>query len=106
MERQLTQMVRLVDDLLDVSRITTGRLGVRKAVTALQSVVRDAVETVRPFVESRSHALELNLPPQSVSVEGDRTRLAQVFANLLHNAAKYTEPGGRISLALEREGNE
>jgi signal transduction histidine kinase len=106
MERQLAQMVRLVDDLLDVSRITTGKLGIRKSVVEVQAAVRDAIDTVRPFVESRNHQLEVQLPSQPISVEGDRTRMAQVFANLLHNAAKYTEPGGYITLSLAREGDE
>ncbi len=106
MERQVSQMVRLVDDLLDVSRITTGKLVIRKSVMELQAAVRDAVETVRPFIESRRHDLELQLPSQPISVEGDRTRLAQVFSNLLHNAAKYTEPGGYITLSVAQEGKE
>jgi CheY-like chemotaxis protein len=99
-------MVRLVDDLLDVSRITTGKLGIRKSVVEVQAAVRDALDTVRPFVESRKHELEVQLPSQPICVEGDRTRLGQVFANLLHNAAKYTEPGGYITLSLAREGEE
>jgi signal transduction histidine kinase len=103
MERQLAQMVRLVDDLLDVSRITTGKLGIRTAPIEAQAAIRDGIETVRPYVESRSHTLEVELPPQPVWVEGDRTRLAQVFANLVHNAAKYTEPGGRITVSLAQE---
>jgi signal transduction histidine kinase len=100
MERQLNQMVRLVDDLLDVSRITTGKLGVRKTVVDVRDAVRDAVETVRPFIDTRKHELDLVLPAGDVPAEGDRTRLSQVFANLLHNAAKYTEPGGHIRLTL------
>jgi signal transduction histidine kinase len=106
MERQLTQMVRLVDDLLDVSRITTGKLGIRKAVVEVQAAVRDALDTTRPFVESRNHQIEVQLPSQPICVEGDRTRLAQVFANLVNNAAKYTEPGGYITLSLASEGDE
>jgi signal transduction histidine kinase/CheY-like chemotaxis protein len=106
MERQLAQMVRLVDDLLDVSRITTGKLGIRKSLLEVQAAVRDAIETARPYVESRNHQLEVQLPSQALCVEGDRTRLAQVFANLLHNAAKYTEPGGYITLSLAAEGDE
>src|SRR5205823_6592177 len=85
MERQVAHMVRLVDDLLDVSSITTGKLAIRKSVIDLQSVVHDAVETTRPFIESRRHTLEVNVPQQQISVEGDRTRLAQVIGNLLHN---------------------
>ncbi len=103
MERQLRQMVRLVDDLLDVSRITTGKLAVRKQFIDLHGVLEDAVETVRPFIESRQHRLELRIAPEPLTVLGDGTRLAQVFGNLLHNAAKYTEPGGVITLAARRE---
>jgi signal transduction histidine kinase/CheY-like chemotaxis protein len=106
MERQLAQMVRLVDDLLDVSRITTGKLGIRKALLEVQAAVRDGIETVRPFLESRRHTLEVQMPSQAISVEGDRTRLAQVFANLLHNAGKYTEPGGYIVISLAEEGGQ
>ena len=106
MERQMLQMVRLVDDLLDVSRITTGKLAVRKTVVDLHDVLRDAVEIAKPFIESRRHAFETVVPPEPVVVEGDRTRLAQVFSNLLNNAAKYTQPGGRIQLRLAREGRE
>ena len=106
MDRQLAQMVRLVDDLLDVSRITTGKLGIRKAVVEVQAAVRDAIDTARQFIESRGHQLEVQLPSQPICVEGDRTRLAQVFANLLHNAAKYTGSDGYITLSLAREGEE
>ena len=106
MDRQLRQMVRLVDDLLDVSRITTGKLGLRKSVLDLRSVVRDALETARPFVESRRHALDVDVPQEAVPVEGDATRLSQVISNLVHNAAKYTDPGGRVRVSLAREGRE
>ena len=106
MERQLGQMVRLVDDLLDVSRITTGKLAVRKNVVELQAVVRSAVETTRPFIESQRHLFEQRVDPRPIHVEADATRLSQVFSNLLHNAAKYTEPGGRIELSARREGDE
>ncbi|HEX4781561.1 MAG TPA: ATP-binding protein [Usitatibacter sp.] len=106
MQRQLAQMVRLVDDLLDVSRITTGKLAVRKEPLELQAAIHDAIETVRPLVESRRHTLEVTLPPEPLMVQGDRTRLSQVFANLLNNAAKYTEPGGKLRLSLITEGNE
>jgi signal transduction histidine kinase len=104
MDRQLNQMVRLVDDLLDVSRITTGKLAVRKAVMDVQGAVRDAIETVRPFLVSQDHSLEVSIPAEPIAIEGDRTRLAQVFANLLHNASKYTEPGGRLTLTVALEG--
>jgi signal transduction histidine kinase/ActR/RegA family two-component response regulator len=106
MQRQLAQMVRLVDDLLDVSRITTGKLAVRREPLPLQSAVQDALETVRPFMESRRHQLDVSLPPEPLLVHGDRTRLAQIFSNLLNNAAKYTEPGGRVWLSLQAEGHE
>ena len=103
MDRQLRQMVRLVDDLLDVSRITTGKFAVRKARIDLRDTVRDALETVRPFVEARRHALEVRVSDAPLPVDGDAARLAQVIGNLLHNAAKYTEPGGRIELEAKQE---
>jgi signal transduction histidine kinase/CheY-like chemotaxis protein len=106
MQRQVGQLVRLVDDLIDVSRITTGKLAVRKVVFDLRSALRDAVETARPFIDSRRHALDVRLPREPLPVDGDTTRLAQVFSNLLNNAAKYTEPGGRIELTAGREGKE
>ena len=106
MQRQLAQMVRLVDDLLDVSRITTGKLAVRREPVPLQSVVQDALETVRPLMESRRHQLDVSVPAEPLIVQGDRTRLAQVLSNLLNNAAKYTEPGGRVWLSLQAEGHE
>jgi len=106
MQRQLGQMVRLVDDLLDVSRITTGKLAVRKTIIDLQEPLRDALETVRPLIDARRHVLELDLPRQPIPVEGDRTRLAQVFANLLNNAAKYTQPGGHIKLVARVEARD
>ncbi|MEO5700886.1 MAG: ATP-binding protein [Casimicrobiaceae bacterium] len=102
MERQLQQMVRLVDDLLDVSRITTGKLVLRRERTALASVIRNAVDTSRPFIDSRGHALVVKLPAESAELDADPTRLSQVFSNLLNNAAKYTDPGGRISVTAER----
>jgi signal transduction histidine kinase/CheY-like chemotaxis protein len=103
MDRQLRQMVRLVDDLLDVSRITTGKLAVRKAVFDLRDAARDAIETVRPFIDARNHPLEVAMGEAALPVDGDRARLSQVIGNLLHNASKYTEPGGRIFLTLAQE---
>lgn len=105
MARQLQQMVRLVDDLLDVSRITTGKLALRVERTDLATVVRNAIDTVRPFVDARGHALVVRVPPETVPLDADATRLAQVFSNLLNNAAKYTDPGGRIALSALRDGN-
>ncbi len=102
MERQVGHLVRLVDDLLEVSRITRGNLELRKAVVSLAQVIENALETTRPLIEARKQELTLNLPPQRLSVNGDLTRLAQVVSNLLSNAAKYTPEGGRIWLTVER----
>jgi two-component system, sensor histidine kinase len=104
MERQLAQMVRLVDDLIDVSRISTGRLAVKKERVELQAVVRNAVEIVASFIEKRGHTLQIELPAQPVWINADPTRLAQVFSNLLNNAAKYTDQGGRIAFHAELDG--
>lgn len=105
MERQLCQMVRLVDDLLDVSRITQNKLELRKERVALATVIHNAVETSRPLMEQAGHAFSFIIPPEPVYLDADLTRLAQVFSNLLNNAAKYTEPGGRITLTgLVSEG--
>jgi PAS domain S-box-containing protein len=106
MERQLTQMVRLVDDLLDVSRITRNRLELRRERVELAAVVTNAVETSRPLIDAGGHQLTVSLPPEPVFVDADVTRLGQVFANLLNNAAKYSERGGRIRLTAERQGGE
>ncbi len=106
MERQLEQMVRLVDDLMDVSRITRGKVELRKERVQLSAVVNSAVETSRPLVEQMGHELTVSLHPQPVILDADPTRLAQVFSNLLNNAAKYSERGGRIRLTAERRGSE
>jgi signal transduction histidine kinase len=106
MERQLGQMVRIIDDLLDVSRISRGKLALRRERVDLAKVLRQAVETSRPLIEAGRHELTVRLPADPVFVDADATRLAQVFANLLNNAAKYTEPGGRILLSLEHQGAE
>ncbi len=104
MERQLHQMVRLVDDLLDVSRISRGVLELRKEHVDLASVVRSAVETNRPLMEQYGHELTVGMPAGQIVVDADPTRLAQVFANLLNNAAHYTRKGGRVSLTVTTEG--
>ncbi len=104
MERQLAQLVRLVDDLLDISRISRNRLELRKARVTLASVVENAVETARPLIESKGHAFIVTLPSEPVYLDADLTRLAQVFGNLLNNSAKYTDPGGRIELIAEVDG--
>jgi PAS domain S-box-containing protein len=106
MERQLGHIVRLVGDLIDVSRVTRGELQLRRQPTELATVIAHAVETCRPVIDRRGHQLSVTLPDEPVWLDADLTRLAQVFANLLHNAAKYTEPGGRIRLAARREGSD
>ncbi len=104
MERQVGHMVRLVDDLLEVSRITRGKIELRKERVELAAVVRSAVETSRPLIEAARHGLTVSLPPGPVPLEADPVRLAQVVANLLNNAAKYTEECGQIWLAARRDG--
>jgi signal transduction histidine kinase/ActR/RegA family two-component response regulator len=106
MERQLKQMVRLVDDLLDVSRITTGKLNVRREAVDLASTIRSAVDTTTPLIEARGHRLSLDLPDIPILLYADSIRLAQVIANLLNNAAKYTDPNGEIGLSVTVEGKE
>jgi PAS domain S-box-containing protein len=106
MERQLRQLVRLIDDLLDVSRITRDKLKLRKERADLAAVVRNAVEIARPLLEEAGHELTVTLPDEPVPVDADAARLAQVFSNLLNNAAKYTDRGGRVWLTAERHGGE
>jgi two-component system, chemotaxis family, CheB/CheR fusion protein len=105
MARQLKQLVRLVDDLLDVSRITRGKIGLHRERVDVGAVIQNAVETSRPFIEAAGHDLTVTLPPEPVYIDADPTRLAQVFANLLNNAAKYTDSSGAIHLAAERHDN-
>lgn len=106
MERQLGQMIRLVDDLLDLSRISRNKLELRKARIDLWAVIQSAVETARPQIEAHGHTLTVTLPPSPVYLHADLTRLAQVFWNLLNNSAKYMEPGGRINLTATAAGSE
>ncbi|HEX3147550.1 MAG TPA: ATP-binding protein [Gemmataceae bacterium] len=106
MERQFKQMVRLVDDLLDISRIATGKLELRKERVELAAVLRDAVEASRPLIDGGGHVLTVTLPPDPILVDADPTRLGQVFLNLLNNAAKYSERGGQIWLSVERDNSE
>jgi PAS domain S-box-containing protein len=106
MKRQLAHMVRLIDDLLDLSRITRGKVELRRERVDLALVLQDAVDTSRPLIESCGHQFSLVLPRDPVYVNADRMRLAQVFANLLNNAAKYTPQGGRIRLSVERQGTD
>jgi signal transduction histidine kinase len=105
-DRQINQLVRLVDDLLDVSRITRGKLPLRKERVELAAAVRSAVETARPLIEAAGHEFTLILPPEPVFLDADLVRLAQVVANLLTNAAKYTDKGGHIRLTAEQQGDQ
>ncbi len=104
-QRQVRHISRLLDDLLDLSRLTRGKVQLQKQLVLLAEVVEAAVQTCRPFLTERAHHLEVALPPEAVWLEADPDRLEQVVANLLHNAAKYTDPGGQIRLAVECEGD-
>ncbi len=104
--RQTDQLARLVDDLLDVARITRGRMSLRMETVRLASVVERAVEATRDLVEARAHVLSLALADKSLHVDGDVNRLEQVVVNLITNAEKYTEPGGRIEVMVQREDEE
>jgi PAS domain S-box-containing protein len=104
MDRQLTHMVRLIDDLLDVSRITRNKMELRRERVALATVVASAVETAQPMIDAGGHELTVSLPTAPVVLDADLTRLAQVFSNLLTNSAKYTPNGGRVWLSAERAG--
>lgn len=106
MERQLKQMVRLVDDLLDVSRITTGKLTITKIRVDVQAVMRDAVETSSAFIKSFQHQLNVEIPDDPIYINADPIRLAQVFSNLLNNAAKYTNPSGQINFSAQVVGTQ
>ena len=104
MERQVGHLVRLVDDLLDVSRVIQGKIQLRRERIELATVVAHAVETVQPLMDAKGHRVHILLPSESLSVDADPVRLAQVIGNLLTNAAKYTEPRGQIWLTAERDG--
>ena len=104
MDRQVQQLTRLVDDLLDISRITRDRIELRKERVDLATVVKTAVETSRPLMKSAGHELTVTLPGQPVFLHADPTRLSQIFSNLLNNSAKYTEPGGEIQIEARRRG--
>jgi PAS domain S-box-containing protein len=105
-ERQVKYMLRLVDDLLDVSRITRGKVELQRERLDLRVVLARSIEVVAPLLEQRNHHFDVDVPPQPVSAFGDEARLTQIFVNLLTNAAKYTEPGGHIVLALRRAGSQ
>jgi signal transduction histidine kinase/ActR/RegA family two-component response regulator len=105
MERQIDHLVRLVDDLLEVSRITRGLVEIHREPADLAAVVRSAIETSRPLVEAAGHDLIVNVPSEPLTVVGDGLRLTQVFANLMTNAAKYTNAGGKIWVTVSRDGD-
>ena len=105
-ERQVDSLTRLIDDLMDISRINRNNLELRTQRVELAEVINAAAESSRPLIEERGHELTITLPSQPVYLDGDLVRLAQVFLNLLNNAAKYTEPGGRIWLTGELEGSD
>ena len=103
-ERQVEHLVNLIDDLLDVSRITRGMITLQLEPVLVGAIVARAVETARPAIDAHRHVLEIDMPDELISVEGDKTRLVQVIANILHNAAKFMDPGGRIRLSARRDG--
>jgi PAS domain S-box-containing protein len=102
MERQIRHMVQLIDDLMDISRVTSGKLRLRKERVDLAATVQSALEEIRPLIEASGHELTVTMPPEPIHLDADPTRLAQVFSNLLNNAAKYTEKRGRIWLTVEQ----
>ena len=103
-QRQVSHLTRLVDDLLDVSRITRGKVELKRAPVELSEIVVKAIETSSPLLEQREHRLEIDVPRHGLVVDADQVRLAQVIANLVNNAAKYTPPGGHIEVAARRDG--
>ncbi len=106
MERQVNHLVRLVDDLLEMSRITSGKIDLRTEPVEIALVIRSALETSKPLIDAGRHQIATTLPIEPLTVEADPVRLSQVIANLLNNAAKYTEPGGQIWLTVTRDGGE
>lgn len=101
MDTQLRQMTRLIDDLMDVSRITRGKVTLQKQAVPLKELLDSAIEGAKPFINQQQHRLRLNMPEDVIMVNADTTRLAQVFLNLLNNAAKYSEPGGSITIVVK-----
>jgi PAS domain S-box-containing protein len=102
-DRQVSHMTHLVDDLLEVSRITQGKLELRRQPLDLANTLHDAVESVRPLMQAASHDLTITLPAEPILLDADPVRISQIVLNLLTNAAKYTPPGGRIQLSARRE---
>jgi PAS domain S-box-containing protein len=105
-ERQVNHLVRLVDDLLDMSRVVRGKIELRREPVSLQAIIASAVETAQPLIDARGHRLNVALPSEPLSVYGDSVRLVQVLGNLLNNSAKYTEPGGQITLSARPEAGQ
>ena len=105
-DRQVNHLVRLVDDLLEVSRITRGKIELRKEPVDLASIVSGAIETSRPLIEAAGHRLDVSIPSEPVMLQADAVRISQVISNLLNNAAKYTEAGGQIWLTAQTDGRE
>lgn len=105
LERQVNHMVRLVDDLLEISRVTMGKIDLRMDAVDVKAVVESAIETSRPLIDAGRHHLDVDLPATPLTIDGDAVRLAQVVSNLLNNAAKYTHPGGRILVRAQRKGD-
>jgi PAS domain S-box-containing protein len=106
LERQVSQMTRLLDDLLDVSRLSRGQLKLHCEPMQLSEAIEHAVEVARPVIDAGRHALQVSQPPQPLQLDGDLTRLAQVFSNVLINAAKYTPPGGIIKIDVQADGSQ
>lgn len=106
MERQVEHMVRLIDDLLDISRITSGKIQLKKERVDVRKVLDTALELSRPFIEDSRHELFVSTPKETLLLDADLVRMAQVVSNLLNNAAKYTSEGGRVELSAERDGSE
>lgn len=106
MERQITHMAHLVDDLLDISRINGGKIDLKKELIELKTIIASAIETSRPLIDAGKHRLQVSIPEEPIVIEADPLRIAQVVSNLLNNAAKYTAPGGHIEIGVSVEGNE
>lgn len=104
MDRQMVHLVRLIDDLLDVSRVSQGKIGLRKERIAVDMIIRSAIEASRPLIDASGHRLTVDVPAEPLWLDADPTRMAQVVANLLNNAAKYTPAGGQIGIAVRASG--
>jgi signal transduction histidine kinase len=106
MKRQVSYLVRLVDDLLEISRINRGKIEIKKEVVDCAAVVNNAIETCKPLIETRGHHISVEYPPELLPIEVDPVRLTQAVSNLINNAAHYTDPGGLIEIATQGSENE